>query len=459
MSFLFPVSNALVFSPLVCEAFSCCLVFVLAFASLRNNRARFTRKQNMLLMVASAVLGTVAAVLVSVTTMPLALMFVASAIIGIAVAVPFYSWADVLAQHDARVRMGTATAGLVLASLFEYVLGLLSTSITSMDLIVAVLAAASLVCYWRGPNTNDGHADEPLIIRPASTHHFRLVLVAIVLFAFVFGATSGTTAYVVSASVTREFQMQAAVSSFVVSLAFFVLLFVSGKTVELSTLGRALMPILAVLFLLHNVVHGSLGGLLPVITLGFWQVIQVFLMLLLIDIARSGVASLSFVFPTGWSVACFGFALGALFGQCMSALFGVEESAVQSIAAGLTIVAVLASSALGAARYPHAKPAVQAASAQDDPSGDSAIDPIAHACDELVERYELSSREREVFELLARGNTRASIGERLFISENTVRVHVKNIYAKLHIHSKQQLIDIVDEYARNPQPQPRQHVA
>lgn len=74
----------------------------------------------------------------------------------------------------------------------------------------------------------------------------------------------------------------------------------------------------------------------------------------------------------------------------------------------------------------------------------SGADPIAGACAALVRRHGLSSREAEVLDLLARGNTRVSIADKLCISENTVRVHVKNIYAKLYIHSKQQLIDMVD---------------
>ena len=60
------------------------------------------------------------------------------------------------------------------------------------------------------------------------------------------------------------------------------------------------------------------------------------------------------------------------------------------------------------------------------------------------EFYGLSAREAEVAELIARGNTVAHIAELLFVSENTVREHVKSIYKKLLIHSKQQLIDLVD---------------
>ena len=60
---------------------------------------------------------------------------------------------------------------------------------------------------------------------------------------------------------------------------------------------------------------------------------------------------------------------------------------------------------------------------------------------ELVEQ--LSQREREVTELLLHGNTVPAIARKLFISENTVRGHTKNIYRKLGIHSKQELIDLL----------------
>lgn len=71
-------------------------------------------------------------------------------------------------------------------------------------------------------------------------------------------------------------------------------------------------------------------------------------------------------------------------------------------------------------------------------------DPFVIACGEVAAFYKLSERESEVLALLARGNTRAHIADRLVISENTVRAHVKSIYAKLSIHSKQQLIELVD---------------
>ncbi|MCL5995648.1 MAG: response regulator transcription factor, partial [Chloroflexi bacterium] len=52
----------------------------------------------------------------------------------------------------------------------------------------------------------------------------------------------------------------------------------------------------------------------------------------------------------------------------------------------------------------------------------------------------LTSREREVYQLIIAGNTNRGIGERLGISIRTVEVHRKNIMAKLGIKNLTQLI-------------------
>ena len=65
----------------------------------------------------------------------------------------------------------------------------------------------------------------------------------------------------------------------------------------------------------------------------------------------------------------------------------------------------------------------------------------------LVRRhYRLSARETEVMELIARGNTVARIAEQLVVSENTIRTHSKRIYAKLDIHKKQELVDLLETF-------------
>ena len=52
----------------------------------------------------------------------------------------------------------------------------------------------------------------------------------------------------------------------------------------------------------------------------------------------------------------------------------------------------------------------------------------------------LTGREIEVLELVAQGNTSREIGDLLFISENTVKNHIRNILDKLGLHSRNEAV-------------------
>ena len=74
-----------------------------------------------------------------------------------------------------------------------------------------------------------------------------------------------------------------------------------------------------------------------------------------------------------------------------------------------------------------------------------AIDVDSRRRHAIAGQYGLTPRELEVFQMLARGRDRTYIQEQLVVSRNTVKTHVKHIYAKLDIHSHQDLIDLVEK--------------
>lgn len=57
----------------------------------------------------------------------------------------------------------------------------------------------------------------------------------------------------------------------------------------------------------------------------------------------------------------------------------------------------------------------------------------------------LTGREREVVRMIASGLRNRDIGERLSISENTVKVHLHNIYEKLGVEGRMELLLLAQE--------------
>lgn len=53
---------------------------------------------------------------------------------------------------------------------------------------------------------------------------------------------------------------------------------------------------------------------------------------------------------------------------------------------------------------------------------------------------DLSDREKEVIVSLSEGNNYNEIANRLYISVDTVRHHIRNIYKKLHVHSQSEAV-------------------
>lgn len=59
----------------------------------------------------------------------------------------------------------------------------------------------------------------------------------------------------------------------------------------------------------------------------------------------------------------------------------------------------------------------------------------------------LTLREQDVFELAATGRSVPFIAEKLVLSENTVKSYLQKVYAKCGVHSRQELISLVEDAA------------
>lgn len=69
-------------------------------------------------------------------------------------------------------------------------------------------------------------------------------------------------------------------------------------------------------------------------------------------------------------------------------------------------------------------------------------------CEAVARQYGLSARETEVFMLLAKGRGIEHIQGKLCISGHTVKSHIYNIYRKMGIGSREELLDAVENAQR-----------
>jgi len=80
-------------------------------------------------------------------------------------------------------------------------------------------------------------------------------------------------------------------------------------------------------------------------------------------------------------------------------------------------------------------------------TGSAPIDLDQATVHELVARIDpalgLSAREAEVLEMFAQGRSANWIADQLTVSKNTVRSHLRSIYVKLGVHTRQELLDFL----------------
>lgn len=58
-----------------------------------------------------------------------------------------------------------------------------------------------------------------------------------------------------------------------------------------------------------------------------------------------------------------------------------------------------------------------------------------------LEKLNLTNREYEILQLIARGHSNADIADALFLSISTVKTHVSNLYVKMDVKRRGQAID------------------
>ena len=164
-----------------------------------------------------------------------------------------------------------------------------------------------------------------------------------------------------------------------------------------------------------------------------------------------GIGYLLMLVPGSPSLLIVGISVGAVYVLAMLGLFYrtrrkgmpivVEDEPIEKKAAAPATNAPPAEPANAPAAV--IAPVVQAAG--DEPAAPAPLSEEA-AFEMIAEDFSLTRREAELLPFIARGRSARVIADALFVSENTIRTHTRRILEKTDLHSKQQVIDLIEKY-------------
>ena len=288
--------------------------------------------------------------------------------------------------------------------------------------------------------------------RESLSPSFRLLLLTIFI---ITGTVSTTLNGLMVAQPPTDYLFDAQLAMlfrFLLVLVLFVACFTVAKHLSVEKIfwvGSACIAALPALLL----VLGASTSTLVLVTAGTLFLLDFFIWIVLILAAQTKGENALLLFTLGQAASCAGILLGTVLGSSshVSALLTGNRLA----GACLMLLVVLVTAVLLSEQRIReilggiAKDGLNVRNVLDKPAPETALPPTrratlwAEACRTVGERALLSEREQEILRQLADNRTPQDTADYLCISLHTVRTHTRNVYAKLGVHSRDELIALV----------------
>ena len=228
-----------------------------------------------------------------------------------------------------------------------------------------------------------------------------------------------------------------------------------ARDVNFRSLYKFVVFMMALFFMLVPVFTG-MDTLESIISLASYNSFNVLIWILLASLCYTYRLSTLKVFGIGWGMVT----LGACIGQIV-ANWLVESVTFTPPLVSLTVL-VCTLAVLGSDLFllreddiiditkvddtteEVAAHAVGASASADDVLEIASRTPFKDRCREVAEGFGLTPRETEILILFAKGRSSARIQEDLVLSRGTVTTHLQHIYQKTGVHSKQELLDLIE---------------
>ena len=391
--------------------------------------------------------------LIATGSQSVSLVIVISVIAGIGDVLLAAVWGRLLMRFDLRAALLNLSISCILAAAGEKALMLVSKDMLLLLFGLAVLAVVIFILVYHPLHENEEPESQPIAISSVSAtlRGVGAVALAPILGLVAFGFSMGVMR-IDFLNVFGTYLLAVCVSG----ALFLILCLVRFEHRSAPHLiYQLLLPGLAIVVL-------AAGNILAMQTQsaasGFFDYL-LYASVALVSLATCAAIAHAREFPSDlvFMVVIGLFALFSFVGQRVSAV--VLDTTVTTI---ITVVIVLYALALGVLpslqRWLDSDPGASKAESTSGRSDDGAV-PVADyetgldtTCMKLAGECGLTNRETEILRYLARGYSGSSIASTLFISNNTIRTHIHNIYGKMDVSSREDLIILVQRELREGDP-------
>lgn len=414
------------------------VTLVVCGAVFRGSRLRCFRK-----LLAPSIILNIVGLLLSIWPVsegvPAALAsFLGAMGLGIGSSIMFLLWADVfngMKIEDAEIALPLSS---VIVLIYAVAAPLLPGGFDGILMLVAPLASGSMLylAFKESPKTFQQDAASAAPSNAPSSLARELVCISIPL--FLFYATLSWNGVVSQHELVGSRSVPDIVGSLTGVLCAIGFVFFSFKT-DFAALFRWLCP-LATVALVLNFWDSEVSSLVicsisSVLDITIWIVTYLYCLRKArsdYDISIARVAALLAVSH-----------LGAIAGNMLAAgvltsLGHVDHSIVQVIS--LVLICSVVSATMGIVGRPTSRIADEWHE-----NANAVPSDVSSRCKAISERQGLTARELDVLILLAMGRSQPYICEYLTLSKSTVSTHVGHIYQKCDVHSRQELLDCINE--------------
>lgn len=351
----------------------------------------------------------------------------------------FLTWFDLCCSKGPRDSIEYLLLSFGAMAAFRLVLALIPTTLALLTLACIALATPFLTHVAKRlpptvPNCWNQEQANRQAIRPRPTRQTATIIAELALYSFVLGLMS---------PVSSESQglTPALVLNYVLRIVFVAVLFVwialrkNYKVIRLAQVAFCC----TLIFVLALVLLGDRASLVAAALLSFVRsVVLILLTIACTEIVFSYNVRPFFAFGIGRGI----YEAALLGGTVTSNILPQETAAITASLNVVFFVIACFSLAVGSRTI-----RTMSNINRDAMSGNNAEaiekPDTSTSLEEIADKYSLTTRETEVLELLRRGRSKAYIAEVLSISENTVRHHSKDLYTKLGIHSREELMDLL----------------